>query len=392
MPATDSDTLPSAVEHPAISSSVTMPISLYRLNDRMIGDTVRSTKVTEYPYLFQKRTELTGTFREAATLPDYYHARMFSHLDKRWRLIAQTFHPWDDEHTLTLQHSNVLDGSASYVITTNAQNTSLEGYNDIVNAGVSFNHLLTAIAGYAVTSVSITMGGTDITSTAYNSTTGQISIASVTGNVVIAVAVARPYDAKVNHLQSDGTAYINTGIKASSNIKVDADIKVLSTFTGDSCAIFGSRIANNNTALTLQYYKTSSGTSKYWRWCFGNNGNTANHDGTMGDFHLSSISAANTMVITGAGSYTATCTSSSFSNNYDIYIFGMNNGGEHGGKGALANIQVNAFKIYNGSSLVRDYIPVRKDNVGYLYDKVSGQLFGNSASSGAFTFGNDVTT
>lgn len=108
-PATDSDTLPSSAEHPAISSSVTMPISLYRLNDHMIGTAVRSTKVTEYPYLFQKRTELTGTFREAATLPDYYHARMFSHLGKRWRLIAQTFHPWDDEHTLTLQHSPILE-------------------------------------------------------------------------------------------------------------------------------------------------------------------------------------------------------------------------------------------------------------------------------------------
>ena len=34
-------------------------------------------------------------------------------------------------------------------------------------------------------SVVITMGGTDITSTAYNSGTGAISITSVTGNIVI---------------------------------------------------------------------------------------------------------------------------------------------------------------------------------------------------------------
>ena len=50
------------------------------------------------------------------------------------------------------------------------------------------------------------------------------------------------------------------------------------------------------------------------------------------------------------------------------------------------------FKIMDGNAVVRDFIPVRKDGVGYLYDKVSGQLFGNAASSGAFTFGNDVTT
>ena len=36
-----------------------------------------------------------------------------------------------------------------------------------------------------------------------------------------------------------------------------------------------------------------------------------------------------------------------------------------------------------------DCIPVRVGQVGYLYDKVNGQLFGN-AGSGAFTYGNDV--
>ena len=49
-------------------------------------------------------------------------------------------------------------------------------------------------------------------------------------------------------------------------------------------------------------------------------------------------------------------------------------------------------KMYNGSTLVRDYIPVRKNGVGYLYDKVSGQLYGNAAGSGSFTYGNDVNT
>ena len=48
-------------------------------------------------------------------------------------------------------------------------------------------------------------------------------------------------------------------------------------------------------------------------------------------------------------------------------------------------------KIYSGGTLVRDFIPVRKNGVGYLYDKVSGTLFGN-AGSGSFTYGNDVNT
>ena len=38
----------------------------------------------------------------------------------------------------------------------------------------------------------------------------------------------------------------------------------------------------------------------------------------------------------------------------------------------------------------REFIPVRKGNVGYLFDKLSGKLYGNASSSGALLYGNDV--
>jgi hypothetical protein len=44
--------------------------------------------------------------------------------------------------------------------------------------------------------------------------------------------------------------------------------------------------------------------------------------------------------------------------------------------------------MYQNGSLVRDFIPVRKGQVGYMYDKISGRLFGN-IGSGSFTFGPD---
>ena len=49
-------------------------------------------------------------------------------------------------------------------------------------------------------------------------------------------------------------------------------------------------------------------------------------------------------------------------------------------------------KLIKNGVTVRDFIPVRKDGIGYMYDKVSGELFGNENSSGAFTYGNDITT
>ena len=110
-PASDSDIIaPAGTDTnitPAISSSVTMPISLYRNNDHLIGTTMRTTKLTEYPYLFQPRKELKGIFR-LISAPTFPHIRLFSYLGKKWRIIAQRFDPWDDEMTLTLQNSPVL--------------------------------------------------------------------------------------------------------------------------------------------------------------------------------------------------------------------------------------------------------------------------------------------
>ncbi len=51
--------------------------------------------------------------------------------------------------------------------------------------GAAFMATLTEAVGYSADSVTVTMGGTDITSTAYTSSTGVVSIANVTGNIVI---------------------------------------------------------------------------------------------------------------------------------------------------------------------------------------------------------------
>lgn len=54
-----------------------------------------------------------------------------------------------------------------------------------VEDGTAYSATITAADGYTMSSVTVTMGGTDITATAYNADTGTISIAAVTGDVVI---------------------------------------------------------------------------------------------------------------------------------------------------------------------------------------------------------------
>ena len=93
--------------NPAISSSVTLPVSMYRKNDRLLGTQVRSTRLTTYPYLFTPRKELKARFRITSAMP-WPYALMVTHLGKRWRVIAQQWEPWNDEMVLTLEHSSIL--------------------------------------------------------------------------------------------------------------------------------------------------------------------------------------------------------------------------------------------------------------------------------------------
>ena len=57
-------------------------------------------------------------------------------------------------------------------------------------SGQAFNATLTAETGYTMAGVVVTMGGVDITASAYDSATGEVAIASVTGNIIITASAA----------------------------------------------------------------------------------------------------------------------------------------------------------------------------------------------------------
>ena len=75
--------------------------------------------------------------------------------------------------------------STAYVIQQNLNNVQTSNTTTSVAKNGSFTATLTGATGYSVASVIVTMGGVDITSTAYTPGTGVVSIAAVTGNVTI---------------------------------------------------------------------------------------------------------------------------------------------------------------------------------------------------------------
>ena len=80
------------------------------------------------------------------------------------------------------------DGTVEEFTITNTLKTGVKTSNKAkkISEGSSYSAILTGVA--AGDTVAVTMGGTAVTSTAYDSTTKTINIASVTGNIVVSVS------------------------------------------------------------------------------------------------------------------------------------------------------------------------------------------------------------
>lgn len=84
---------------------------------------------------------------------------------------------------------------STHTVTLTLENASSSNAATAAVDGTSYETVITAEDGYTISSVTVTMGGIDITSTAWNAGTGTISINAVTGDVVItASAIAAALD------------------------------------------------------------------------------------------------------------------------------------------------------------------------------------------------------
>lgn len=73
----------------------------------------------------------------------------------------------------------------TYTVTQNLTNVTSTFDGTTVNKNAAFTATLEAETGYTLGTVEVTMGGEDVTATAYDSSTGVVSIAAVTGAIII---------------------------------------------------------------------------------------------------------------------------------------------------------------------------------------------------------------
>ena len=178
-----------------------------------------------------------------------------------------------------------------------------------------------------------------------------------------------PYDAEIEYLESTGTQWIDTGINLQYVVSMSAEMSISKTINTNSI-VFGAY--NDNSAPKFQIYINAQ--------CKWSNSNASYYS------YSGITSGASVSVNT---QYTPVVTSKAAQGgNATILIFARNNDG--GQKLPINGMRLYASQITSNGILVRDFIPVRVGQTGYLYDKVSDELFGNTGT-GDFVLGNDKT-
>lgn len=185
-----------------------------------------------------------------------------------------------------------------------------------------------------------------------------------------------PYDAEVEYLQSAGTQWIETDYYPNDATVIQA--KYLCN--KKEKAPFAVRWSGASTYDTFGAYvaSTSRATIYYGRFS----------DNKYANINVSSASAIELTIGLNQiklNANTANITRDSFTSTYPLFLFCMNN---EGLASMGAPMLLYSLTITEGANTIMDLIPVRKSGVGYMYDKVSGNLFGNDGS-GSFTYGND---
>ena len=207
----------------------------------------------------------------------------------------------------------VLDTNVYYSVTKNLTNCTINNSATQVVEGSAYSATITANSGYELSSVVVTMGGTDISATAVSG--GAISIGSVTGNIVI-TAVAEEAAVEPSNLADptsadwlQGTRYsVSSQSVSTSNTSDTTHVTNFIPVTKgdvisfDSTVYFSSntygQFAGNASKEKLLIATVSDG-GDYWS--FANNQFTILHDDVkFMRFTLINVSDKNTVTITKA--------------------------------------------------------------------------------------------
>lgn len=179
---------------------------------------------------------------------------------------------------------------------------------------------------------------------------------------------------QVEYISNPNKGYINTGLYASSNTKVECSVKFAEI--SRSQAIFGCRTADGSTKNSFVTWGLESNT---FRNDFIGTTNTVSGITVNTSTTYNITKQAGTLTVNNKSS--ATITGTLTNNSTTLYIFNVHQPNPSASQYFTG--QLYYFKVYNSNTLMRDFIPVKRvsDSKYGLFDRVN-RVF--------YTAGNDI--
>ena len=307
----------------------------------------------------------------------------------------------------TIEEFQALGNAVNTAYTENYQGTGVSGLvcTDKTNAS---NELFFPELGYADNSTIYGRGITYYWSSSLSNTNKTYACRIYSSNdspaqwkltctrrIGLPIRPVKIYDSEIEYLSGDGHQYIDTNIvpDSSTGIKVTLNPDITNYDGANDVYIVGLRDDSNDTRWCLGkagdaiwakagvYY--GYGTYTY----FGKDEYDNDRYYPYGTTFTLSLNFLNSKyAVNGERDSISLPSTMPFTATNVIRIFGSS--GVSGGYTKYAG-KIYSVQISQGNQIVMDLIPVRVGNVGYMFDKISGNLYGNNGT-GSFTLGPDA--
>ena len=301
--------------------------------------------------------------------------------------------PYTEDVSLTVSSLKKLwNGTAVYYpVTYNLTDVTAKNPVASVIEGGTLEVELEPDDGTEISSVSVTMSGTDITAAVYSA--GRITIPSVSGAVVIAAVSAAAGFTPLEYLEGDGTAWINTGYSPSTQDLVEIKFAPTATAWDYVFSMYASSKATYGLRLRAAY--SGTGTSFTRR---GGGSNAELNDGVAFNwvyntvYVLKETSPGTATIHNESGESLLTISDPQVGNFAEptnpIFLWIRSNGTAPYGRVACEE-RIYSFKVvdaYGNAKL--DLIPVLDgDGVACMYDKVSKRFLHDGTGGNTFIAG-----
>lgn len=209
-----------------------------------------------------------------------------------------------------------------------------------------------------------------------NSGTGSFGSGAATGDAV------EEYQ-RVEHLDFTGSQYINTGYIPNTNTKVETTFKT----STNSRWLFGSRTSTSATDIYAVYFNSAT---LLW-YQIRTSGNAKSVDNYFNK--ISYLTTTRSEFILNGKTTSGFGTDALGSSTWPMYIGSVNTAGKADGTSGRHFVgELYSFKIWDGTTLVRDFVPVvrSRDGVAGLFDLVENKFYTN-IGSGSFKMGGVIS-